>query len=69
VDACGWEEADRIIRSCTFLKEKYLAAGEFEKLKAKLVVGGDQQDKMTCMMYDDLSASLGGADETGPGHE
>jgi hypothetical protein len=36
-----------------FLKEKYLATGEFEKLKARLVAGGDQQDKA---MYDDLSA-------------
>jgi Reverse transcriptase (RNA-dependent DNA polymerase) len=36
-----------------FLKEKYLASGEFEKLKARLVAGGDQQEKD---MYDDLSA-------------
>jgi hypothetical protein len=36
-----------------FLKEKYLASGEFEKLKTRLVAGGDQQDKD---MYDDLSA-------------
>jgi hypothetical protein len=35
------------------LKGKYLASGEFEKLKARLVAGGDQQDKG---MYDDLSA-------------
>jgi hypothetical protein len=34
-----------------FLKEKYLASGEFEKLKTRLVAGGDQQDKD---MYDDL---------------
>jgi Reverse transcriptase (RNA-dependent DNA polymerase) len=36
-----------------FLKEKYLASGEFEKLKARLVAGGNQQDKD---LYDDLSA-------------
>jgi Reverse transcriptase (RNA-dependent DNA polymerase) len=36
-----------------FLKEKYLATGEFEKLKARLVAGGNQQDKD---LYDDLSA-------------
>lgn len=36
-----------------FLKEKFLASGEFEKLKARLVAGGDQQDKN---LYDDLSA-------------
>ena len=37
----------------TTLKEKFLASGEFEKLKARLVAGGDQQDKT---LYDDLSA-------------
>jgi hypothetical protein len=47
------EERSRIIRSSTILKEKYLASGEFEKLKARLVAGGDQQDKD---IYDDLPA-------------
>ena len=47
------EEKARIIRSSMFLKEKFLASGEFEKLKARLVAGGDQQDKT---LYDDLSA-------------
>ena len=47
------EERSSIIRSSMFLKEKYLASGEFEKLKARLVAGGDQQNKD---MYDDLSA-------------
>ena len=46
-------EKARIIRSSMFLKEKFLASGEFEKLKARLVAGGDQQDKT---LYDDLSA-------------
>ena len=36
-----------------FLREKVLASGEFEKLKARLVAGGDQQDRD---MHDDLSA-------------
>jgi hypothetical protein len=36
-----------------FLKEKYLASGEFKKLKARLVAGGDRQDKD---MYCDPSA-------------
>lgn len=43
----------RVIRSSMFLKEKFFATGEFEKLKARLVAGGDQQDKN---LYDDLSA-------------
>ena len=37
-----------------FLKEKFLPTGEFEKLKARLVAGGDQQDKN---LYDDLSSA------------
>jgi hypothetical protein len=42
-----------VIRSSMFLKEKFLLSGEFEKLKARLVAGGDQQDKE---LYHDLSA-------------
>jgi hypothetical protein len=34
------EERRRIIRSSMFLQEKYLASGESEKLKARLVAGG-----------------------------
>ena len=49
----SWDEKHRIIRSSMFLKEKFLASGEFEKLKARLVAGGDQQDRN---LYDDLSA-------------
>ena len=47
------EERSRVIRSSMFIKEKFLPSGEFEKLKARLVAGGDQQDKQ---LYDDLSA-------------
>jgi Reverse transcriptase (RNA-dependent DNA polymerase) len=47
------EHRSQIIRSSMILKKKYLASGEFEKLKARLVAGGDQQDKD---LYDDLSA-------------
>lgn len=47
------EEKHRIIRSSMFLKEKFLASGDFEKLKARLVAGGNQQDRD---LYDDLSA-------------
>ena len=43
----------RIIRSQMFLKEKFLPSGVFEKLKARLVAGGDQQDKN---LYEDLSS-------------
>ena len=41
------------IRSSMFLKEKYDAAGAFEKLKARLVAGGDGQDRS---LYGDLSS-------------
>ena len=34
-----------ILRSSMFLKDKYLPSGEFEKFKARLVAGGDMQDK------------------------
>jgi Reverse transcriptase (RNA-dependent DNA polymerase) len=40
------------IRSSMFLKAKYHPDGTFDKLKARLVAGGDQQDKT---LYDDLS--------------
>ena len=46
-------EKHEIIRSQMFLKENYLSTGEFEKLKARLVAGGNQQDKD---LYDDLSS-------------
>ena len=42
-----------IIHSQMFLKEKHLPTGVFEKLKARLVAGGNQQDKDLC---DDLSS-------------
>ena len=42
-----------VIRSSMFLKEKYLATGEFDKLKARLVAGGNTQDKS---LYEDVSS-------------
>jgi Reverse transcriptase (RNA-dependent DNA polymerase) len=36
-----------------FHKEKYLPTGQFEKLKARLVAGGNEQDKG---LYEDLSS-------------
>ena len=47
------QDRGRIIRSQMFLKEKYLPTGQFEKLKARLVAGGNQQDKE---LYEDLSS-------------
>ena len=47
------EERSKIIRSSMFLKEKFLASGEFDKLKARLVAGGNMQDRE---LYEDLSA-------------
>jgi hypothetical protein len=35
----------RMVRSFLFLKEKYTSTGEFEKLKARLVAGGNLQDR------------------------
>ena len=46
-------EKHSIICSQMFLMEKYLPNGEFEKLKARLVAGGNQQDKD---LYDNLSS-------------
>jgi hypothetical protein len=46
-------EKKGIIRSSMFIKEKFLSTGEFEKLKARLVAGGDQQDRA---LYNDLSS-------------
>jgi Reverse transcriptase (RNA-dependent DNA polymerase) len=42
------------IRSSMFLKAKYHPDGTFDKLKARLVAGGDQQDKS---LYTDLSSA------------
>jgi hypothetical protein len=39
----------------TFLKEKFLLTEGFEKLKARLVGGGDKQDKD---LYEDPSAHI-----------
>mgnify|MGYP003386305885 CR=1 FL=1 len=43
----------RVIRSSMFLTEKFTASGEFDKLKARLVAGGDGQDKT---LYGNLSS-------------
>ncbi len=46
-------ERKAVIRSSMFLKDKYTASGAFQKLKAILVAGVDQQDKE---LYDNLSS-------------
>ena len=43
----------KVIRSSMFLTEKFTATGEFDKLKARLVAGGDGQDKT---LYNNLSS-------------
>jgi len=47
------EQRKAILRSSIFLKDKYLASGDFEKYKARLVAGGDKQNKQ---LYEDLSS-------------
>ena len=39
-----------------FMKDKFTASGEFEKFKARLVAGGDQQEKE---LYENLSSPTG----------
>jgi hypothetical protein len=46
-------QAKAIIRSSMFIKEKLTPQGVFDKLKARIVGGGDQQDRS---LYKDLSA-------------
>jgi Reverse transcriptase (RNA-dependent DNA polymerase) len=46
-------ERRSIIRSSMFIKVKFDAGGSFKKLKARLVSGGNQQDKS---IYDDFAA-------------
>jgi histone deacetylase 1/2 len=41
----SFEQRKSIIRSSMFFKEKYLPSGDFDKLKARLVAGGNMQDK------------------------
>ena len=55
IKASGLSIAQRraIIRSSMFLKDKYSASGAFDKFKARLVAGGDQQDKG---LYENLSS-------------
>ena len=47
VESLTTAERLKIIRSSMFLKEKYRGDSTFEKLKARLVAGGDMQDKQS----------------------
>ena len=49
-----FEERKSIIPSKLFLKEKYTATGEFDKLKARLVAGGHRQDRE---VFENISSS------------
>jgi hypothetical protein len=44
-DSLSASQKTATIRSSLFLKEKYTSTGEFDKLKAKLVAGGNIQDR------------------------
>jgi hypothetical protein len=39
------DQRDKVIRCSMFLKEKFTACGEYDKLKARLVACGDRRDK------------------------
>jgi hypothetical protein len=47
------QQRKQIIRSSIFLKDKYTAQNIFEKFKARLVAGGDQQQRE---LYDNVSS-------------
>lgn len=49
----------RIITSKMFLREKFLSSGEFEKLKARLVAGGHQQDRLLYKLNELSSPTVG----------
>ena len=47
------EQMKSAIRSSTLLKKTFTPAGEFLRLKSRLVAGGDQQDRA---LYEDVSS-------------
>ena len=46
------------LRSFMFLKEKFLATGDFERLKARLVAGGNDQDRTVYASVSSPTVSL-----------
>jgi len=53
IDKLSSQQRRSIIRSSIFLNEKYTSAGNFDKLKARLVHSGHMEDKS---LYDDVSS-------------
>jgi hypothetical protein len=53
ISSLNHSQRRKIIRSKMFMKEKFLPNGVFDKLKARLVSGGDQQDRS---LYGDVSS-------------
>jgi hypothetical protein len=53
VSSLNEDQRRRMIRSYLFIKEKYDASGTFDKLKSRLVAGGDAQDPA---LYPDRSS-------------
>ena len=45
VGSLDFHQTKSIIRSSVFLKEMFFPNGQFDKLKARLVAGGDQMDR------------------------
>ena len=52
------EQRASVIRSSMFLKEKYLASGVFDKLKARLVAGGNMQDRSVYALEETSSPTV-----------
>jgi len=53
VSTLTYDQRKAIIRSSIFLKEKFTSTGVLDKLKARLVAGGNMQDRS---LYDDVSS-------------
>ena len=52
------DQLKKVIRSSCFLKEKNTAEGVFEKLKARIVAGGNQQDKTVYTLEETSSPTV-----------
>lgn len=52
-DSLSPSQKANILPSMSFVKEKFLSTGEFDKIRARLVIGGDKQDRS---LYPDTSS-------------